>query len=77
MTKPTVRSSLILLLALSGAASAAESDPHTPRFVALPAVHRSWGLGLRAVVEPNIVGRLDLAWGSEGLAVTTGIGYTF
>jgi hypothetical protein len=41
------------------------------------AVHRSWGLGLRGVVEPYIVGRLDLAWGSEGLAITTGIGYTF
>lgn len=35
------------------------------------------GVGIRAVVRPNIVGRLDLGWGGEGLAVFVGLGYPF
>src|SRR6185369_255107 len=35
------------------------------------------GLGLRAVVRPNIVGRVDAGWGKEGLAVFVGLGYPF
>lgn len=35
------------------------------------------GFGLRAVVRPNIVGRVDAGWGKEGLAVFVGLGYPF
>jgi outer membrane protein assembly factor BamA len=35
------------------------------------------GVGLRAVVRPNIVGRVDVGFGSEGLAVFVGLGYPF
>jgi outer membrane protein assembly factor BamA len=35
------------------------------------------GIGLRAVVRPNIVGRMDIGWGSEGVAVFVGLGYPF
>ncbi len=39
--------------------------------------HLSYGLGLRAVVRPNIVGRMDIGWGSEGMAIFVGLGYPF
>jgi len=39
--------------------------------------HFSTGLGLRAVVRPNIVGRMDIGWGTEGVAVFVGLGYPF
>src|SRR6185369_723875 len=35
------------------------------------------GFGLRAIVRPNIVGRIDAGWGKEGLAVFVGLGYPF
>lgn len=35
------------------------------------------GIGLRAVVRPNIVGRMDIGWGNEGVAVFVGLGYPF
>ncbi len=35
------------------------------------------GLGFRAVVRPNIVGRLDVGVGKEGPAVFVGLGYPF
>ena len=35
------------------------------------------GLGLRAVVRPNIVGRIDVGYGSDGPAVFVGLGYPF
>ncbi len=35
------------------------------------------GFGLRAVVRPNIVGRLDAGWGKDGVAVFVGLGYPF
>ncbi|HZV81639.1 MAG TPA: BamA/TamA family outer membrane protein [Geobacteraceae bacterium] len=35
------------------------------------------GVGLRAVVRPNIVGRMDIGWGKEGVAVFVGLGYPF
>jgi hemolysin activation/secretion protein len=37
----------------------------------------SVGLGLRAFVHPNIVGRIDLANGGEGLKIYVEIGYPF
>lgn len=35
------------------------------------------GVGLRAVVRPNIVGRIDVGVGKEGPAVFVGLGYPF
>ncbi|HEX9024727.1 MAG TPA: BamA/TamA family outer membrane protein [Geobacteraceae bacterium] len=35
------------------------------------------GVGFRAVVRPNIVGRIDVGFGKEGPAVFVGLGYPF
>ena len=35
------------------------------------------GIGLRAVVRPNIVGRIDVGVGKDGPAVFVGLGYPF
>ena len=35
------------------------------------------GLGLRAVVRPNILGRIDVGFGKDGPAVFVGLGYPF
>lgn len=35
------------------------------------------GIGIRAVVRPNIVGRIDVGFGREGPAVFVGLGYPF
>jgi outer membrane protein assembly factor BamA len=35
------------------------------------------GIGVRAVVRPNIVGRIDVGYGKEGPAVFVGLGYPF
>jgi outer membrane protein assembly factor BamA len=35
------------------------------------------GVGFRAVVRPNIVGRVDIGVGNEGPAVFVGLGYPF
>lgn len=40
-------------------------------FVASP------GVGIRAVVRPNVIGRLDMGFGREGPAVFVGLGYPF
>ena len=35
------------------------------------------GIGFRAVVRPNIVGRIDIGYGNEGPSVFVGLGYPF
>ena len=35
------------------------------------------GIGFRGLVRPNIVGRVDLGAGSEGIAIFAGLGYPF
>jgi outer membrane protein assembly factor BamA len=35
------------------------------------------GIGVRAVVRPNIVGRIDVGFGKDGPAVFVGLGYPF
>jgi hypothetical protein len=35
------------------------------------------GIGFRAIVRPNIVGRVDVGFGDEGTAVFVGLGYPF
>ena len=40
-------------------------------------LHYSYGAGLRGVVKPSIVGRVDAAYGREGFALLVGIDYPF
>ena len=35
------------------------------------------GIGVRAVVRPNIIGRVDVGFGKDGPAVFVGLGYPF
>jgi hypothetical protein len=35
------------------------------------------GIGVRAVVRPNIIGRVDVGFGHDGPAVFVGLGYPF
>ncbi|MBX7149541.1 BamA/TamA family outer membrane protein [bacterium] len=35
------------------------------------------GLGIRAFVPPNVIGRIDMAYGKEGFEIYTGLGYPF
>jgi hemolysin activation/secretion protein len=35
------------------------------------------GIGFRAIVRPNIIGRVDLGIGKEGASVFVGLGYPF
>ena len=35
------------------------------------------GIGFRGIVRPNIVGRVDMGMGSEGIAIFAGLGYPF
>jgi outer membrane protein assembly factor BamA len=35
------------------------------------------GIGIRAIVRPNIIGRIDVGFGKEGPAVYVGLGYPF
>ena len=35
------------------------------------------GVGFRAVVRPNVVGRVDIGFGKEGVAIFTTLGYPF
>lgn len=55
----------------AGAVAASPADIRGSSFRFTP------GFGLRAVVRPNIVGRMDLGWGGEGVAVFVGLGYPF
>jgi hypothetical protein len=44
---------------------------------ALQHFHSSYGIGVRGVVPPSFLGRVDVAWGREGLGVTVGLDYPF
>jgi outer membrane protein assembly factor BamA len=37
----------------------------------------TFGIGLRAVVKPSVVGKLDIGYGRDGIAVFAGLGYPF
>jgi outer membrane protein assembly factor BamA len=54
-----------------GAVAKSLLDVGTRNFVANP------GLGFRAVVRPNVVGRVDVGFGKEGPAVFATLGYPF
>jgi Omp85 superfamily domain len=40
-------------------------------------VHQVYGVGFRGIARPYVVGYVDLGYGSEGLAVFTGLNYPF
>ncbi|HVC31008.1 MAG TPA: BamA/TamA family outer membrane protein, partial [Steroidobacteraceae bacterium] len=40
-------------------------------------LHNVFGIGLRGIAPPSVVGYVDIGKGSEGLAVFTGINYPF
>jgi hypothetical protein len=40
-------------------------------------LHAVGGIGFRGVTRPSVVGRVDIGYGSEGLAVFTGLNYPF
>jgi hypothetical protein len=54
-----------------GAVTRTFLDLHRRNFVVNP------GVGFRAVVRPNVVGRVDIGFGSEGPAVFATLGYPF
>ena len=41
------------------------------------ALHKVVGIGVRGIARPSVVGYVDMGYGSEGLAVFTGINYPF
>jgi hypothetical protein len=43
----------------------------------LPSVKTCAGVGFRAVVRPNVVGRVDIGFGKEGPAIFATLGYPF
>ncbi len=45
--------------------------------IATEHVRLAFGVGLRAVVRPNVVGKLDIGYGEEGTRVFVGLGYPF
>jgi hypothetical protein len=40
-------------------------------------VHQVYGVGFRGIARPFVVGYVDLGYGSEGVAVFTGLNYPF
>jgi Omp85 superfamily domain len=48
----------------------------TSRFP-LSQLHRVYGLGIRGVARPFVVGYVDIGYGSEGIAAFTGLNYPF
>lgn len=66
----------------------AETDWRVDPFVGLGQVYGSWsqvvdhvrptvGIGLRAWVHPNVLGRVDLAWAGEGIRAYVVLGYPY
>jgi hemolysin activation/secretion protein len=43
----------------------------------LSGLHKVIGLGVRGIARPSVVGYVDIGYGSEGMAVFTGINYPF
>jgi hypothetical protein len=40
-------------------------------------LHHVYGMGFRGVARPFVVGYVDIGYGSEGVAVFTGLNYPF
>ena len=43
----------------------------------LGSLHQVYGVGFRGIAKPFVVGHVDLGYGTEGLAVFTGLNYPF
>lgn len=43
----------------------------------LSGLHKVFGIGVRGIARPSVVGYVDIGYGTEGLAVFTGINYPF
>jgi hypothetical protein len=43
----------------------------------LTQLHKVAGIGVRGVARPFVVGYVDIGYGSEGVAVFTGLNYPF
>ena len=43
----------------------------------LSALHKVAGIGIRGIARPSVVGYVDVGYGTEGIAVFTGINYPF
>ena len=43
----------------------------------LSALHKVVGIGVRGIARPSVVGYVDMGYGTEGLAIFTGINYPF
>jgi outer membrane protein assembly factor BamA len=43
----------------------------------LEQLHRVYGVGLRGIARPFVVGYVDIGYGSEGIAAFTGLNYPF
>jgi hypothetical protein len=43
----------------------------------LSGLHKVVGIGVRGIARPSVVGYVDIGYGSEGLAIFTGINYPF
>ena len=54
-----------------------DSPAHLFRKSFVDGFHYSYGMGIRGVVRPHIVGRVDMGYGTDGLAVTAGLDYPF
>jgi hypothetical protein len=40
-------------------------------------LHKVVGVGIRGIARPSVVGYVDMGYGTEGLAIFTGINYPF
>jgi len=43
----------------------------------LEQLHHVFGVGFRGIAKPFVVGKVDVGYGSEGLAIFTGLNYPF
>ncbi len=43
----------------------------------LGSLHQVYGVGFRGIAKPFVVGHVDIGYGSEGVAVFTGLNYPF
>ncbi len=50
---------------------------HSMSRIPFQELHSVGGVGFRAIVEPFVVGYVDVGWGGEGAAVFSGINYPF
>lgn len=40
-------------------------------------LHHVFGVGFRGIAKPFVVGKVDIGYGSEGVALFTGLNYPF